>query len=238
MTVAHFSANDSFPASILGLTPQALCCRPLRPTLMPNPYDQIAEQWHSHNRAFREQKFVDMTLQGLTPGARVLDFGCGTGAPIAQYLVQRGFRVVGIDGSEKMLEIARRVVPEATLICGDMLELEIDGQFSAVIAWDSIFHLERTQHQAIFRKLYNALESGGRLLLSAGGSGVEGCTSEMYGHTFFYSGHEPEVTLDLLRTAGFKIDFWEVDEPSSKGHIAVVATRCQPQIKADDTDQK
>jgi hypothetical protein len=47
----------------------------------------------------------------------------------------------------------------------------------------------------------------------------------MFGHAFFYSGHEPEVSLDLLMAEGFKIEFWEVDDPSSKGHIAVVARK-------------
>jgi len=190
-----------------------------------NPYDHIAEQWHSSSRVFRARKYVDMTLQGLQPGANILDWGCGTGTPIAQYLIRRGFRVVGVDNSEKMLEIARRVIPEAKLIRGDMLDLELDGQFSAAIAWDSIFHIERVHHRAIFLKLYELLEPGGRLLLSAGGSGVEGFTSEMYGQTFFYSGHEPEVTMGLVRAEGFEIDFWEVDDSSSKGHIAVVATK-------------
>ena len=192
---------------------------------MRDAYDHIARQWHTYSRSFRHQKYVDMILEGLQPGARILDLGCGTGSPVALYLISQGFRVLGVDRSMKMLEVARRAVPEAELIRGDMLELELGCQFAAAIAWDSIFHVERLHHRTIFRKLHQWLEPGGRLLLSIGGSGGEEFTSEMFGHTFFYSGYEPDVTLALLMAEGFRIDLWEVDDPSSRGHIAVIASK-------------
>ena len=210
---------------------------------MHNAYDYIAEQWHS---SFREQTYVDRVLgyvdkilDGLPAGAKVLDLGCGTGHPIAKYMVQRGYHVVGVDQSEKMLAIAKEVVPEAEFIHDDMVELQLADKFAAAIAWDSVFHVERKHHAAIYRKLANALELGGRLLLSVGGtdvdssiedataadSRVEGFTSEMFGHTFFYSGYAPGVALQLLTAEGFEIEVWEVDDPSSRGHIAVIARK-------------
>ena len=53
----------------------------------------------------------------------------------------------------------------------------------------------------------------------------DGFTSEMFGQEFYYSGYAPEITRGLLESAGFKIDVWEVDDPSSLGHIAVVASK-------------
>ena len=192
---------------------------------MLNPYDLIAEQWHSSGREFKSRRYVDEVLCGLRASARVLDLGCGTGMPVAEYLVRKGFSVVGVDSSAKMLEIARRVVPEAELIHGDMLDATPRGRFAAAVAWDSIFHVPREHHGAIFRKLHGLLEPGGRLLLSAGGDGDEGFTSEMYGHEFFYSGFEPEETLRLLREEELVIEKWEVDDPSSRGHIAIIARK-------------
>lgn len=210
---------------------------------MHNSYDSIAEQWHSH---VREQAYVDrvlgyveMVLKGLPPGSQVLDLGCGTGSPVALYIAQRGYRVTGVDRSEKMLEFARSMVPEAEFIHGDMVEIQFAGKFAAAVAWDSIFHVARQHHPAIYRKLANSLETGGRLLLSVGGSdvdtdaegsssaraGAEGFTSEMFGHTFFYSGYAPEVARQLLEAEGFEIEVWEVDDPSSRGHIAVIARK-------------
>ncbi|MDQ3907682.1 MAG: class I SAM-dependent methyltransferase [Acidobacteriota bacterium] len=207
-----------------------------------NSYDQIAERWHANHRSpdyvSRTLAYVDKVLEGVPRGSRVLDLGCGTGEPVASYLVRRGFRVVGVDQSEKMLEIARRVVPEAELIRADMVDVELNGKFFAAVAWDSVFHVGRRHHAAVYRKLADALEDGARLLLSVGGSDAregdedsggdfdaEGFTSEMFGHTFFYSAYAPKVARALLEAAGFEIELWETDDPSSRGHITVIARR-------------
>lgn len=196
---------------------------------MQNSYDHIADQWHANGREAsyinRVLGYVDLVLEGLDTGAKVLDLGCGTGVPISRYVVRKGFRVMGVDESQKMLDIAKKEVPEAEFIRDNMVDVQLPDGFAAAIAWDSIFHVARKCHSHIFKKLAKSLESGGRLLLSVGGSGADSFSSEMFGHTFFYSGHEPEVTRRLLEAAGFRIDVWEVDDPSSRGHIAVVARR-------------
>jgi hypothetical protein len=63
-----------------------------------------------------------------------------------------------------------------------------------------------------------------KLLLSVAGSNAEdadsddsnteGFTSEMFGHTFFYSGNAPPITRKLLESEGFEIEVWEADHQS------------------------
>jgi SAM-dependent methyltransferase len=231
--------------AVIVLVPNPPRSKPLRPTTsaaMHNSYDQIAEQWHANVRGQtyvdRVLGYVDRILEGLPAGARVLDLGCGTGNPVAKHIVQKGFGVVGVDQSQKMLEIARREIPEAEFIHGEMVEIAFAERFAAAVAWDSIFHVKRRDHPPIFRKLAECLEPGARLLLSVGGSDAntnldgaasndsdEGFTSEMFGQKFFYSGYEPRVTRGFLEAAGFEIEVWEVDDPSSRGHIAAIARR-------------
>ena len=203
---------------------------------MPNAYDLIADQWHAHKRAqgYIEHvlRYVDRVLEGLPAAAKVLDLGCGTGEPVAKYVVERGFRVTGVDESEQMLKFARQIVPEAEFIQADMIDVELNATFDAAVAWDSMFHVERKHHAAIYRKISQALKVGGRFFSSVGGSApnedddsVEGFTSEMFGETFYYSGFAPEVTRKMIEASGFEIELWEVDDPTSRGHIAVIARK-------------
>ena len=131
-----------------------------------------------------------------------------------------------------MLRFAQQTVLKAKFIHADMVDIELDDKFDGAIAWDSMFHVERKHHAAIYSKLANALRAGARLLLSVGGSApdeednsVEGFTSEMFGQTFYYSGFAPEVTRKIIEAAGFEIELWEVDDPTSRGHIAVIARK-------------
>jgi len=204
---------------------------------MQTPYDYIAEKWHSNGRdqAYinRTLAYVDKILEGVPPRAKILDLGCGTGYPIAQHIVQQGYQVVGVDESKEMLKIAKRLVPEGDFIQSDMVAVKFDDRFAAAVAWDSVFHVERKHHPSVYQNISRFLEPRARLLLSVGasdpsaaaGAGAEGFTSEMFGHNFFYSGYEPEIARQLLEDAGFEIELWELDDPSSLGHIAVIARK-------------
>lgn len=116
-------------------------------------------------------------------------------------------------------------MPQGTFIVGDMRSVDLNGPFDGIVAWDSVFHLPRTDHAALFARMCHWLRPDGRLLISLAGSGDLGFTSEMHGSTFFNSGHEPADALAMLTDAGFRIEHWEVDDPSSRGHIAIVAVR-------------
>ncbi len=192
---------------------------------MASSYDSIAEEWHASRIGFPAQKYVDLILRRLRPNARILDLGCGTGEPISKHLIENGCAVVGVDASARMLEIARNLVPQAKLVQADMRNFYLNGRFEAVVAWDSVFHVSRTEHEQIFRNISNMLVSGGWLLLSAGASAAEGFTSEMFGHTFFYSAFEPDELIARLATNGLQVELCEEDDPSSKGHIALIATK-------------
>jgi hypothetical protein len=88
-----------------------------------------------------------------------------------------------------------------------------------------VFHIPRVEHEGLFRRFRSWLGPGGRLLVSLGGSADAELRSQMYGETFFYSAHAPSEALRLLEGVGFQVEHWEVDDPSSRGHIAVLAVR-------------
>lgn len=188
-------------------------------------YDGIADEFEAARDGFGERRFVDALIAPLPVPATVLDLGCGTGVPIARYLLESGHRVTGVDLSSEMLRRARRHVPDARLVRGDLRSVRFrPGSFHAIVAWDSVFHVPRSEHETIYRRCRSWLRPEGRLLLSCGGSRWEG-TSTMFGEEFFYSGHSPATARSLLERVGFRVDRWEVDDPSSRGHIAAVLHR-------------
>jgi ubiquinone/menaquinone biosynthesis C-methylase UbiE len=73
------------------------------------------------------------------PPLRTLDVACGTGF-LTRHL--RG-DVVGLDQSERMLEVARRQAPQARFVQGDALALPFeDGEFDRVFTSYFYCHLE------------------------------------------------------------------------------------------------
>lgn len=192
---------------------------------MVNPYDRIADAFEGARDGFEERRFVDELVETLPTPSRILDLGCGIGIPITRHVLAGGHEVTGLDLSPEMLRRARRNAPEAAYIRGDIATVEFrSGSFDAIIAWDSIFHVPRSKHEGVYRRCHRWLRPGGRLLLSCGGSEWEG-TSEMLGEEFFYSGLDPREARGLLEKIGFRIERWEVDDPSSRGHIAAIVTR-------------
>ena len=90
-------------------------------------------------------------------GRRVLDAGCGTGA-LAVEAARRGADVVAIDLSPKLVDLARRRMPESFVHgslefrSGDMLDPEL-GIFDHVVAMDSIIHYETKDAVAALSRL-------------------------------------------------------------------------------------
>ena len=82
-------------------------------------YDLIATEFAKMRDSFcREQKYLDLLMSYLQPNAHILDIGCGSGYPIAAYLIEHGFQVTGVDGSKELLNIAQIKCPTLHTICG------------------------------------------------------------------------------------------------------------------------
>ena len=76
------------------------------------------------------ERAVDLAAVG--PGSRALDVATGTG-DLAIALRARGAEVVGMDFSERMLELARAKAPDIRFEAGNALALPYaDGEFDAV----------------------------------------------------------------------------------------------------------
>jgi ubiquinone/menaquinone biosynthesis C-methylase UbiE len=99
---------------------------------------EMAEAYESRfvPRLFGEWAGRIVGAAGLSPGDRVLDVACGTGAVARAAADRTGdpASVVGLDLNEAMLDVARRVAPEIEWRQGDATDLPFDEDaFDAVL---------------------------------------------------------------------------------------------------------
>jgi ubiquinone/menaquinone biosynthesis C-methylase UbiE len=138
-------------------------------------YDAAADFYDDPANSFWE-RFGRRTIErlGLREGDRVLDVCCGSGAsaiPAAETVGPDGF-VVGVDLSEKLLELARAKARSHGLRNiefrpGDLLDLRPESQFDAVVCVFGIFFV--ADMAAAVRSLWRAVRSGGKLAITTWG---------------------------------------------------------------------
>lgn len=115
---------------------------------------------------------VSFLAERLTPGARILELGVGTGR-VALPLAAAGFDVVGLDSSPEMLErlAAKPGGSAITAVTGDAADAAAypDGPFDAVVAvFNLLFNLtaDRAQ-QACLTAAAGVLAPDGALVIEA-----------------------------------------------------------------------
>ena len=104
--------------------------------------------------------------KNLPKGAFILDLGSGTGKPYAKLLVDRGFQVLGIDISYRMIELARKYVPQAEFIKMSMTEIEYKDLFDGVFCSYSMLLLNPPLFKDVARRIGDSLKNDGLLYLS------------------------------------------------------------------------
>ena len=186
-------------------------------------YDKIAEKYQAIRLAFDHKKELDKFVSLLPKNARILDVGCGTGVPVAQFLFKAGFDITGIDFSEKMIRLARKNVSEATFLKKDMTKLDFEtDSFDGLTAFYSIIHVPREKHSSLFQSFHRILRSGGVMLICLGPDEWE-ATDEYYGTEMFWSQYNPKKSLQLVKDAGFQIIFDSILVRGGEKHYWVMA---------------
>ncbi|MNK41470.1 dTDP-3-amino-3,4,6-trideoxy-alpha-D-glucopyranose [compost metagenome] len=180
-------------------------------------YNKIGE-WFAENRYTDsvELVYLDPIIGQLPPNASVLDVGCGNGKPILEYFINHNIRVVGIDASEKMLDLAQANFPNTRLMLMDMRELRLHEKFDVLIAWHSFFHLPAADQPAMFKIFKNHLNPDGILLFTSGTERGEAC-GENGGENLFHASLDTAEYRALLEANKFVVLKHQVKDPDCGG---------------------
>lgn len=107
-----------------------------------------------------------------SPGARVLEIGCGTGA-VTQALLARDAQVTALDQNPEMLERARARLanaPAGAITLVERTASEIDAfperTFDAVVASLSLSEMSRLERAFVLKCAHRALRPGGLIVLA------------------------------------------------------------------------
>ena len=146
----------------------------------------------------------------LPPGSRVLDVGCGTGLPTARQLSDAGHRVVGVDLSARMLELARIHVPDGEFHQRDVASLRVDGpgglgQFDGIACYFTLLMLPRKEIPHALRQLRAMLRPGGLVSLSMVEAELDDAAIPFLGHTIRVSGYLRDELRQVVSAAGLEI---------------------------------
>ena len=127
-------------------------------------YDRNSEKFTADTADVEFTQIQDLFLGYLEPGARILDFGCGSGRD-SRYFLSKGFEVEACDGSQEMVRIASET---AGIEVRKMLfeELSEVDRYDGIFACASILHVPYARLGDILAKIERALKDNGILYVS------------------------------------------------------------------------
>src|SRR5450631_2587271 len=165
---------------------------------MTDDSEKIIDIYKRHARTYAEDRgnalmekaWLEEFLATLGEHPRLLDIGCGSGDPIARYLISAGGRLTGVDSSTELLAMCRAKFPEQSWIEADMRTLSLGRQYDGILAWDSFFHLSPTDQRKMFPIFMDHAAPRSSLMFTSGTSHIE-AMGEFRGEPLYHASLDP-----------------------------------------------
>ena len=187
------------------------------------PFDQIGKRY--------DESFVERDVQvgegawlisQLTPPARVLDLGCGSGLPTARQLIDAGIEVVGVDESVVMLELAEQQAPGGHYSRRDMRGITDLGEFDAAVAFFSLIMLPRRDILPLLSQLRTQLREPRLLQIAMVLGDFDAFPIVFLGEPVAATAYPPDELAHVVERAGFEVlDLNEVGVEAEPNRLEV-----------------
>lgn len=168
-------------------------------------YNQHAAQYYDNTVELNMENILDRFIELLPEGAAVLDLGCGSGRD-SLYLIEHGFDVTALDGSEELCELARIHLGQDVL-CMRYEEMNFSGVFDGVWACASLLHAPEESIDAILDKVIDSMNGAAILYLSFKYGEYEGMRNGRYFRDYntrtlkeLIGRHEALEIIDIFKT--------------------------------------
>jgi SAM-dependent methyltransferase len=186
-------------------------------------YQRHAFAW-SRDRGDRlhEKAWLDRFLALLPDEPTVLDVGCGSGVPMARYLIEHRCRVTGVDASSAMIAMCADRFPGQEWHVADMRTLDLNRTFDGIVAWDSFFHLPQAEQRRMFPIFGRHAAAGAGLMFTSGPSAGEEIGSYR-GEPLYHASLGGDEYRRLLRDSGFDVVAHVAEDPSCGRHTIWLA---------------
>ena len=184
-------------------------------------YNLAAQKYHDlfHNEMKEKEydrKLLDSFAARFNKDSIVCDAGCGPSAHIGRYLFEKGIKIIGVDISEKCIEIAQRYNPDMSFEKADIKDMPFDDNtFDGLISYYSIINTPKIHVNRILTEFHRVLKPSGYLLLAAKVGTIEGYINELLGiNTKIYNAlFTQDEIVNYFKEARFRIEFIDKRNP-------------------------
>lgn len=184
-------------------------------------YDLAAARYHELFQFELDLKPYDRAILDIFAGrfacgSIICDAGCGPSAHIGRHLFNKGMKVIGLDISERCVQIAKEANPGMRFRCEDISAMSFpDGVLDGIVSCHSIIHTPKSCIPRIFEEFHRVLKPGGQLLTVAkagSGEGYQDSLLDLQTEIYFSLFTESEIA-DYYFRAGFAVSFLERRRP-------------------------
>ena len=127
-------------------------------------YNRLSREFSARTREIDMSALYEPFLALIPENGYILDAGCGSGRDSKAFL-DRGYRVMSIDGSRAMAEITSGLTGQQAYTMR-FQEVNFREEFDAIWACGSLLHVPRHDMRGVLEKLATALKPNGAMYMS------------------------------------------------------------------------